>query len=170
MQQPLTLYKLIILYMLDSVSYPLTNTQFSDFILGNNYTSFFHLQQAIGEMLEAQLIESETVRKVSYYTISETGQTTLAFFEKNISPAIKEEIHEFFSTNGTQIRKRVFTLSDYTLNANREYDVHLQVKERNATLIDLTIQVPTQEAAETACDHWADKCQSIYAHIIDELF
>ena len=39
-----SLYKLIILYMLKKVKFPLTNAQISDFMLGREYTSYFHLQ------------------------------------------------------------------------------------------------------------------------------
>ena len=38
-QDPLTLYKLIVLYMLNRVSFPLTKSQICDFILGKEYTS-----------------------------------------------------------------------------------------------------------------------------------
>ena len=40
MQDPLTLYKLIILYMLQRVDFPLTKAQISDFILEKQYTRF----------------------------------------------------------------------------------------------------------------------------------
>lgn len=39
MESSLTLYKLIILYMLTKVNFPMTNAQISDFILGEEYTS-----------------------------------------------------------------------------------------------------------------------------------
>ena len=35
-----TLYKLIILYMLQNVNFPLSNTQISDFILEKEYTNY----------------------------------------------------------------------------------------------------------------------------------
>ena len=43
MAEALTQYKLIILYMLDKVDFPLTNTQISNFILEKGYTSYFTL-------------------------------------------------------------------------------------------------------------------------------
>ena len=46
LQDPLTLYKLIVLYMLNRVTFPLTAAQISDFILGREYTNFITLQQA----------------------------------------------------------------------------------------------------------------------------
>ena len=46
-QDPLTLYKLIVLYMLNRVSFPMTTAQISDFILDREYTNFLALQQVI---------------------------------------------------------------------------------------------------------------------------
>ena len=39
------LYKLIILYMLNKVDFPLTNSQISEFILDEGYTTYFKLSR-----------------------------------------------------------------------------------------------------------------------------
>ena len=39
MAEPFTLYKLIILYMLKKVDFPLTNSQISEFVLDEGYTT-----------------------------------------------------------------------------------------------------------------------------------
>ena len=50
------LYKLIVLYMLSKVDFPLTNAQISEFILDEGYTTYFKLQQAISELIESGFI------------------------------------------------------------------------------------------------------------------
>ena len=56
MAEPFTLYKLIILYMLEKVDFPLTNSQISEFILDKGYTTYFKLQRAIAELNESGFI------------------------------------------------------------------------------------------------------------------
>ena len=68
MAQPLTLYKLIVLYMLDKATFPLSNSQISEFILDREYTSYFHLQQALSELVDAKLAKIEVVRNTSTWT------------------------------------------------------------------------------------------------------
>ena len=46
LQDPLTLYKLIVLYMLNKVSFPLSSSQISDFILEKDYTNFLTSETA----------------------------------------------------------------------------------------------------------------------------
>ena len=44
MSDSFTLYKLIVLYMLQKVDFPLTNSQISEFVLDKEYTNYFTLQ------------------------------------------------------------------------------------------------------------------------------
>ncbi len=50
MSETYTLYKLIVLYMLDKVDFPLTTSQISEFILEKEYTTYFKLQETLAEM------------------------------------------------------------------------------------------------------------------------
>ena len=56
LQDPLTLYKLIVLYMLNRVNFPMTNAQVSDYILEKEYTNYLTLQQVINELSDAHMI------------------------------------------------------------------------------------------------------------------
>ena len=52
-QEPLTLYKLIILYMLNRVNFKLTYSQISSFILEKEYTNYITLQQVISDLQDS---------------------------------------------------------------------------------------------------------------------
>lgn len=105
MAQPFTLYKLIVLYMLDNSQSPLTNSQISDFILEKEYTNYFHLQQTLSELIDSSLIESHTRQNASYYTMTEKGRTTLHFFCDEISSEIKDEIQKFLKKSARNFRQ-----------------------------------------------------------------
>ena len=60
LSEPMTLYKLMNLYMLKQVNFPLTNAQLTDFFLLHEYASYFTLQQALGELQESGLIHTES--------------------------------------------------------------------------------------------------------------
>lgn len=169
MPKPQTLYKLIILYMLDKVRHPLTNSQISNFILDHDYTSYFHLQETITDMVGTQLISVDIVRDTSYYKITEEGATTLSYFTNEISGVIKEEIHAYLEEHGVEMQNRTAVMADYYKNTTEEYCVRCQVKERNTNLIDLTLSVPTEEAARSICQKWDGKCQEIYAYLMNAL-
>ena len=53
MAETYTLYKLIVLYMLDKVDFPLTTSQISEFILDKGYTTYFRLQETLSELTDS---------------------------------------------------------------------------------------------------------------------
>jgi len=59
MSETFTLYKLIILYMLNKVDFPLTTSQISEFVLDKGYTTYFKLQEAISELTQSELIRTD---------------------------------------------------------------------------------------------------------------
>lgn len=113
MGESLTLYKLIVLYMLEKVDFPLTNAQISGFILDKGYTTYFHLQQALSELTESELIHCETIRNSSYFSITKSGEQTLEYFGKEIPKEIKGEIAEFFKNNAMEIKEELSTFANY---------------------------------------------------------
>lgn len=170
LQDPLTLYKLIVLYMLNRVTFPMTTAQVSDFILGKDYTNFLTLQQVINELTDAKLISSETIRNRTHLSITDAGKETLNFFENRISDAIKQEINTFFRENEFTLRNEVSVLGDYYKSTSGEYEAHLVAKDRGINLIDITLSVPDEAMAASICDNWQKKNQEIYQYLIGALF
>ena len=47
-----TLYKLMVLYMLSKVNFPLSNSQIADFMLDKQYTTYFTLQEVLSSLAD----------------------------------------------------------------------------------------------------------------------
>ena len=95
MASPFTTYKLIILYMLQNSEGDLTNSQITDFILDRKYTNYFQLQQAVSELVEADLVEMSSQSNRTYYRLTEEGKNTLKYFSRELSSDIKKEVEEY---------------------------------------------------------------------------
>lgn len=169
MSEPITLYKLIVLYMLEKVDFPLTNAQISSFILDRGYTTYFTLQSVLSELSETGMIRQETIRNCSYFTLTDAGEEALHYFQNRISSDIRAEIDAYIKENRMRLRDEVSILADYYKNTADEYSVHCIVKEKYSNPIDLTITVPDEAQAKAACRNWKDKCQKIYEFVMKEL-
>ncbi len=169
MAEAQTLYKLIVLSMLDRVDFPLTNAQISDFILTKEYTNYFMLQQVLAELVETDLAEVQTVRNSSYYRMTEKGKETLSFFGHMVSAAIHEDMDQYFKENAIALRDEMSVRADYFKNNHEEYSVHLQVLEKDVPAISLTLSVPTENQANSMCANWKKKNQKLYAYLMQEL-
>ncbi|MDR2547832.1 MAG: DUF4364 family protein [Lachnospiraceae bacterium] len=169
-QEPLAFYKLIILYMLDRVDFPLTKAQIMDFILAREFISFLTLQQVVGELVDEDLIKTEAIRNRTHLIITDEGRDTLSYFRHRIGEGMRTEIDDFFRQNELKMRSEASVLSDYHKSTSGEYEARLIAKDNGITLIDLTISVPNEETAGQICDNWQRKNQEVYMYLIETLF
>lgn len=169
MSETQTLYKLIILYMLNRVTFPLSSAQLSEFILGNEYTDYFTFQQSVFELTEAGLIRLETTGNASLCHITEEGRTTLNYFQKKISLSIRKDIDSYLTEHKLKLRNELSTPSSYYASASGDFAVRCRILERDSTLLDLTLSVPAEAQAKAICDHWRDKSQEVYASLMQSL-
>ncbi len=169
-QDPLTLYKLIIIYMLDRVNFPMTKSQVSDFVLGKEYTNFLTFQQVISELIETKLISADSIRNRTHLSITPEGRETLDFFGNRINEAIKKEIDTYLSEHEYTLRNEVSVLGDYYKSTSGEYEAQLIAKDRGIKLVEITLSVPTEDMAASICDNWQKKNQEIYEYLTTQLF
>lgn len=170
MQDPLTLYKLIVLYMLDRVSFSLTKAQVGDFIQEKDYTNFFTLQQVISELIDTNLITAQSIRNRTHLSLTDEGRETLHFFENRLSDAIKKDVDSYFSEREFDLRNEISVQGDYYKSTSGEYEAHLIAKERGITMVDITLSVPAEEVAASICDNWQKKNQEVYQYLVSSLF
>jgi len=127
MAEPFTIYKLTILYMLDKAGFPLSNTQISNFFLEKEYTDYFRVQEVIGDLVNADLINFESTHSNTQYTLTAAGKETLGFFKDKITDGIESDVKSFFTDNKLEFRQENSILADYysTLSgALREHHHH----------------------------------------------
>lgn len=164
-----TLYKLIILYMLNKVDFPLTTSQISEFVLDKGYTTYFKLQEALSELTDSGLIRAETTHNRTLYHLTENGAETILYFDRKISRAIRNDIDDFLKEKQYDLKEEASVKADYYMNAHREYEVRCRIEENGSNLIDLKLTVPTEQEAEAIANRWNTKSQEIYALILSNL-
>ena len=167
--QYLTLYKMIVLYMLKRCEVPLSKSQIYDFILEKEYTTFLTLQEVFSELAASELITEKTVGNRTYLEITPTGEETLGFFGNRINPSIKQQVDEYLKTNSMKLRNEASILGDYRKTGDNEYVAHLVAKENGENLMELSLCVPTEEIAQSICNNWQEKNQEVYKFLIETL-
>lgn len=164
-----TLYKLMVLFMLNKVNFPLTNSQLSDFFLNKGYTSYFTLQETLSELEESAFINTDAIRNTTYYHILPDGEETLNFFKNQIPAGIVDDLNTYLTENNFELRSTVGTQADFYKSTSQDYIVHCTVKEGKSTLIELNLSVPYQEEASRMCANWKNQCQDIYEYVMKQL-
>ncbi len=167
--ESITLYKLITLYMLDRVDFPLSNSTITGFILETGYTDFATIQQVLGIIQDDGYIDVESNRSNTSYTLTDQGREMLEFFGSKISDEIKKEINDYLTKNKYELKQAANVVSEFYRTTSSDYAVHCCIKENNSSLIDLTMSVPDEEIADEMCNKWKDASQDIYQYIVKRL-
>lgn len=167
--EALTQYKLMILYLLHSVNYPLSNSQLSGFFLDNEYTTYFTLQQCISDLVEARLISSHQSRSTTRYEVSEEGIQTLHFFENEIPAIVKDDMEQFLLKNKLRLQHESSIYTDYVQTENQDFSVQVELRESKSLLCRIDLGVPDEESAQAICNAWKKKSGKIYSFLLSEL-
>lgn len=164
-----TLYKLIILYTLSKVDAPLPPDIISDYIISHEYTNYFTFQNALGELLMAELIQEKATYHLRYYKLTESGRETLSLFGAPLSPDIRKEIDAYLEERKYQIIDEISLVSDYKRTHNGTYMATCVIQEKNHTLFRLELDVTTESDAIKVCENWKAQSETLYQTAIQKL-
>lgn len=180
MAEPNTTYKLTILFLLDRLENPFSNTQLTNFFLDTGYsgyfseekehTGYFTIQSVINDLLESGLIlVTEKTVSDTLYRITQTGRETLHAMEDKLTDGLKKDATDYLQAHGNTITQENSLLANYYRTTAQNYAVRLQYRKKNEPLIDLTITVPNKDAAEAACKHWHETNGDVYSYLLELL-
>lgn len=165
----LNLSKLTILFMLDNVNYPLTNSHISDFILKEGYTDYFKLQQYLNELVDSRLIIQYIEASTTYYQLADQGLATLKYFNHRLTNDTHLAVLDYLKKNRHQMREKSEIITHYNVTDDGDYIVHLVAKEQNKTLIDISMNVLTKEYALKAMDYFRNQSDDVYRLLLSTL-
>ena len=168
--EPATLYKLIILFMLDKSEIPLSNTNISDFILAMDYTNYFTLQQTLSDLENSKLIISENpTSKDTLYRITDNGKVTLEYFSDRISDAIKNDVLDYYKNHDISLKKDTVVDAEYYNIRGNQYAGRCQIKTNNVIVVELDFNAVGLEQAEVICENFKSKSDDVFAYLMDML-
>lgn len=169
MAETFTLYKLIVLYMLDQVSFPLTTSQISEFILEQGYTSYFTLQKALSELVDSGLLVTESTHNRTLYHLTDDGKDAIHYFRNRISEELKNDIQLYLREKLLELKEDSSAKVDFWQKPNGEYQVRCRITEEGTDLIDLMLAIPTKQEASFIAGTWIQKSKEIYALLLSQL-
>ena len=60
-------------------------------------------------------------------------------------------------------------MTNYYRSASGDYIADLSAREKSEDLINIRITMPTEESAQSICEHWREKSSDIYSFILENL-
>ena len=164
-----TIYKLTILYMLDSVDFQLSNAIISDFILREEFTDYFNIQTALNELIDDGLISASTTYKTTYYGITTDGRDTLDCFHYEISVQIKDDVKRYLKEHFNEIVETLSVVSDYSKYSDNNYIAECKILERGTFLASIKLSVASEKQAQSVCANFKNNSSELYTYLIKKL-
>lgn len=165
----LTFIKLIILFLLHKIEIPLSNTQITEFIIGKNYTDYFSLQQYLSEIVAGELVTISKKENTTFYEINERGIETLEYFENRIPDKIKDDIIDFCENAQLIYTGILKVTAEYSKNDQGLHLVHCTLEENDKLLLNMTVNVHSQEQADALCKRWKTEAHTLYEKMLIDL-
>ena len=100
-----TVYKLIILYMLDRAEGEVTQGMLSTFLLEGGYANFVSLAESYDQLEKQGLVNIILRGNKKFLKLTEAGQQALGFFGMQLSPQIRRQADNWLIENGQKIRE-----------------------------------------------------------------
>lgn len=165
----LMLYKLIILYILDRMDFPITNTELTSFMLEKEYANYITIQQTLEDLIEDEYVAVEHSHNAFLYRITPSGRETLSYFYTKISVPIRDDIDTFLSEREYELRESVSAAADYYEQKRNEFVVELRVVERDSELVRINLLVTSAAEADAICNRWKSCNADVYSYLISTL-
>ena len=160
------LYKLMTLYMLKDLKYPISNNRIVDFFTDRDYAGYFTVQEVLTSLAEDEFVNVTEKQNITLYTITERGLMAAEEFKDDIAESFRNDIDEFLKNNKYELKNEVSVTSEYFKNKQGEYTCICRVKENKTTLIDLSLSVPLEENAKSICANWKAKSTEVYKNVM----
>ena len=167
--QELAEKKLILLYVIDKINIPVSNTQITKIILENRFMNYFYFQQFLIDLCKQKLLQSESTDGKVYYEITDKGRETLNYFVNLIPLGVKHRIDEASSSIRKKIKNETSVISDFSPENDNQFVVTCKINEDDFSLINLNITVGTKSDARKIRDNFQAFPQEIYSEIIEIL-
>lgn len=158
--------KLLLLYIFNKIKFPVSNNKITEIILENNFINYFTLQQYLNELVLSKFLRYTNESGSHRFSITDKGVKVLSLFKNRISDSKIQIVDSYLTKEIDSIKKEVTVTADYTIEHNNNFIVNLKVLEHESILIDIKINVASNEQAKNLCEKWKNNSSELYDKII----
>lgn len=167
--EPIAQNKLLILYLLKTINIQLSELQILRIVTDNGWLNYFDLKECMFELIEGRLVEQLETPNGAFYTITELGQTTVFYLEKELLESQRKAVDAYCAANRDDLRLETELAADYIKIDEGEYRVMLKVLENQQPVFELNLITCSQSSAEAFIRKWKDVAPAIYKTTYDSL-
>ena len=161
--------KVLILFVMARVSYPVTNGEIYELCYQDDCLSYFDVCTAIPE-----LVVSGHLREVGEgsYEITEKGRQDGSVTEDSIAFTVKQRAENAIARFNRQLRRSSFVKTQILPRESGEFSVIMALDDEQGNLMTLELMAPDQRQAVRLSKLFEKKAEDVYnltmAELLDE--
>lgn len=160
--------RILICWLLEKVRLPVTISQLSGSLLGEELANYFEVTRAVG-----QLLESGHIQEIEHYgekalILTELGQKTSQTFYKTVALSVREKAIDVLSQCVLQDRFAKENRTEITETSDG-YRLSLTLDDVGNDLMTLSLYAPTKEVCETMRENFLTDPTKIYRIVLTGL-
>lgn len=164
-----TVNKLILLYVLENMDIPLTETSILEICSSqNSWVNYMDCKDLLYQLLTAKFIyKPNTTTNESRYNITVAGRECLSQFYTKIPASLRNSIAKFAKENKLHFKRNQEYVGKYYKNIDGSYTVQLRILEPLTTdsVFEISIKTDTRHNAIVAVKKWRELAPSIFEHV-----
>ena len=161
--------KALILYVLDKVGKPISNTALLKLITGINNMNYFYFQQFLLDLIETKYVIAYEKGKETIYELTDEGRQALDLVKDLIPGYLKFKADNNFKENLRKIENELSITADFTPNGENDYIVKCQITENNRTIFEIHTFATSRYHSKVIVDNWMHNADLIYPKILEIL-
>ena len=161
--------KALILYVLDKIGKPISNTALLKLITTINNMNYFYFQQFLLDLLDNKYIITYQKNGESLYELTKEGKQALSLVKDIIPGITKFRVDNNFKETLGEIQNEMSITSDFIPHSENDYSVKCKIVENNQILFELQVFAGSREQAKAISDNWNNNAEEIYPKILEIL-
>ena len=153
--------KIFILFLLNTVRYPLSYADISDMVLSDGFVAEFDFTECFSELCELGHIVENEVDGEMHYLISPMGIVASAELQGTIVSGLRDRSHRT-ATRLLSLRKRGARVSATVTPAEGDrHTVTLKTEDTVGEIASVALTFPSRDAAEQVRAHFMEKPEEV---------
>ena len=161
--------KALILYVLDKIGKPISNTALLKLITSINNMNYFYFKQFLLDLIDTKYVIAYPKGKETIYELTPEGRQALDLVKDLIPGYLKFKADHNFKENLRKIENELSITADFTPNGENDYTVKCKITENNKTIFEVQTFATSREQAKSIVDNWMHNADLIYPKLLEIL-
>ncbi len=158
--------KVLILFLLDNIDYPLDYSTIYDVVLEGGYIRDFDFAECFSELKELGHVLEDTEGGVAYYIISPTGKMVVAELQSKLMLSIREKSLKIAMQMLSFQKRKATTSSSVEKREDGKYTFHCEIKDPHGDIMSLDLCVGARLQAEDMQRKFEKDPESVYRRLL----